>query len=194
MGKYEPKMYGQRSVDVTVVCTVHADIEQEMGKTAWTLNSWNSSFSPQSVTLAPHVAYWATNFMLCTWVRFISLLEESLASFGDLEKGLVHSFHPLILRPHLVLTSHLCDLSLLWQPFTLPASCSFISYLFSHFQVSKAFSFLRKINSWWCGCEQWPGFETFNKERQQLAKYEEGVSSCKLDVQRMSPHTNFLAG
>lgn len=126
MEKYEPKIHGQRSVSVTVLCI---DIEQEMVKTTRTLNSWNSSLSPQSVTLAPHVAYWATDFMPCTWIRFISLLEGSLASFGDLEQGLVHSFHPLILRSHLILTSHLSDLSPLWQPFALPVPRSFISYL-----------------------------------------------------------------
>lgn len=129
MEKYEPKIHGQRNVSVTVLHIDHTAIEQEMVKTTWTLNSWNSSFSPQSVTLAPHVVYWATDFMPCTWIRFISLLEGSLASLGDLEQGLVHSFHPLILRSHLILTFRLSDLSPLWQPFVLPAPCSFISYL-----------------------------------------------------------------
>lgn len=67
------------------------------------------------------------------------------------------------------------DLSPLWPFTSLTAFCSSSSQFF-HILSSlpypipiskfpKHFLFSEKINSWWCGCERWPGFETCSKKR-----------------------------
>lgn len=127
-------MYGQRSGNVIVVCTVNTDIEQEMGKTAWTLTSWNSSFSPQSVTLAPHVAYWALHLS-----KIYIIARRISGLFWRLGKGACS-----LIPPSFPQTSFSLDLSPLW-PFTsltaFHSSSSLFFYLLSFLPFPSFFLF-----------------------------------------------------
>lgn len=75
--------------------------------TKWTLNSWNSSLSPQSVTLAPRVSIahsnrnlWVTDVIHLIWIAFTcfcAIPRIPLISFGDLEWGWVSLMHFILL-------------------------------------------------------------------------------------------------
>lgn len=119
-----------------------------------------------------------------TWVRFLSLLTGPPLETWN--RSLISSSYPQ--------TCFNLDLSPLWQSLALPSLSILLSlFTFTLLNYQILFFFSQKINSWWCDCEWWPDIGTSNEERHQLAKYKEGVSSCKA-VRRMSPSRDFLTG
>ena len=132
--------------------------------TKWTLNSWNSSLSPQSVTLAPCIfrthskgALWDTDLTQSTWIDFIS----HSALFRGSQWCAVETWNKTE-SPWLNLSSSpglwLTPVSTLW----MASVSSFIpaySSIYSHLSpMSFPWHFLpQKVNNRSCGCEWWPG-------------------------------------
>lgn len=166
--------------------------------TKWTLNSWSSSLSPQSVTLAPCVfiactkgTLWNTDLTQHTWIEFTSdsawFQASPLVLFGDLEQGWVSLTH-VILQSWALVYPDFCPVSgLPW----LLYPCLFF-HLIPPFPEAISMTFFSPENQqllmWLWMMVRLGGLEGMRPQ----ANNEECVSSCHPGDWTMSPHTNLL--
>ena len=165
----------------------------------WTLNSWNSSLSPQSVTLAPCIfrthskgALWDTDLTQSTWIDFIShsaLFRGSpVVCYGDLKQNWV-SLTDFVLQSWAMIDSSVYPVN---GPCQLLHPCLFFHLLspFPHI-ISLTFSPpVSHVTTWLWMMARLRDLE----EGRPQTKYVERMGSCNPGDRKVSLHTDLLTG